>query len=293
LVFFIVLSIAVAVNLIGCDLMLPEASQVEQEVFLDEEMAASGNMTAVSGNVECRENETQESPPPVKQSLRQEWIDRSFTFRKHEPGPHINPIELFFQPFTLLLTPQVLATTLVFGLNIGWTASISIVTPNVYEQPTMLWKSLQVGLFGFGPFIGLSIALPLGGLIADILSMRASKRADGEHDPRSRLPTVILGGLISPTGGWIIGFRFQRHYHWIVNAIGWAMLAFGLTESANVLLTYSVDCFRLRAGHIGVIVNVVKNVIGAGVSFATMPWYSRLSRQRSSGPWRGYHGLPI
>jgi hypothetical protein len=51
------------------------------------------------------------------------------------------------------------------------------------------------------------------------------------------------------------------------------MLNVGLTGTANIMVTYSVDTFWTRAGHVGVLVNVVKNCIGFGISYGTYDWY--------------------
>ena len=65
------------------------------------------------------------------------------------------------------------------------------------------------------------------------------------------------------------------------------MLAFGLTASANVMLTYAVDCFRAHALHVGVLVNVVKNSIAFGVAFASVPWYTAMGPLRMFGIMAG------
>jgi len=123
--------------------------------------------------------------------------------------------------------------------------------------------------------------------MADKLSTRAAKRSGGEHNPRHRLPAVILGAVISPAGCLVIAYGFEKDLHWISIAVGWGMLAFGLTASANVLLTYSVDCFRSRAGDVGVLVNVVKNTLGFGVSLVSMDWYGSQGPLRQFGTMAG------
>jgi len=109
-----------------------------------------------------------------------------------------------------------------------------------------------------------------------MLSQRQTKLANGENNPRSRLPLIILGFLISPTGLVISGYCLRpEHFSWIGFAVGLAMLGSGLTSSSNIVTTYCVDSFRTKAGHIGVVINVVKNSIGFGVSYAAIPWYTK------------------
>lgn len=271
--FFGVSSIAVGINLLTCILMLPETTHVANDYASDGSGSTPEEEKDDAAYIETERREVDAASAQQNQSLKSLWIERSFYSGLFYVKKRENPLKLFLQPFPLLLAPPVLCATLVFGLTIGWTALISIVVSNVYSAPPHMWQAWQIGLLNFGPFVGLLVGLPLGGMIADMLSKVALRRSGGEHDPRSRLPAVIIGGLISPAGLLVIGYTLQKDLHWIGVAVGWAMLAFGLTASANVLLTYSVDCFRTRAGHVGVLVNVVKNSLAFGVSYASMNWF--------------------
>jgi MFS family permease len=282
--FFRVTSITIGINIITCILMLPETTHVTDEQAPESSLSVVGDDKQADT---CVENSTGCGDGMQVQSLGRVWLERSFYGRPIYATKRQSPVKLFLAPFPLLLAPPVLLTTIVFGLTIGWTALVSIVVSNVFSAPPKLWQPYQVGLINFGPLIGLLIGLPLGGLLTDLLSKSAMKRSNGEHDPRSRLPAVILGGLISPAGCILIGFALQDELHWTLVAVGWGMLAFGLTASANVLLTYSVDCFRLQAGHVGVLVNVVKNSIGFGVSFASMPWFYQVGPAKQFGAMAG------
>ncbi|KFZ25400.1 hypothetical protein V502_00121 [Pseudogymnoascus sp. VKM F-4520 (FW-2644)] len=274
--FFGISSIAIGINLISCILMLPETIHIVED-FPMGNLATGADAEPEKNDVAYLDNTTGAGSPDLAQgdqSLKRLWIERSFFLRLGYVKKRQNPFKLFLEPFPLLLAPPVLLTTIIFGLTVGWTVVISIVLSNVYSAPPLLWDPWQIGLINFGPLLGLLTGLPLGGALPDLLSKLADKKADDEHDPRSRLPAVIIGGLISPAGCLIVGFSLQNNLHWIATTFGWAMLAFGLTASANVLLSYSVDCFRAQSGHVGVLVNVVKNGLAFGVSVASMNWFT-------------------
>jgi MFS family permease len=284
--FFGISSIAIGINLLTCIFMLPETTHITDdyasEISGPTQEEEKGSVAYVESTTERSDTDAALVQP--SQSLKSLWFERSFyTSLSYIKKKRENPLKLFLEPFPLLLAPAVFVTTLVFGLTIGWTALMSIVVSNVYSAPPHLWQAWQIGLINFGPLVGLLIGLPLGGMIADMLSKLALKRSGGEHDPRSRLPAVIIGGIISPAGCLVIGFSFEKNLHWSGIAVGWGMLAFGLTASANVLLTYCVDCFRTRAGHVGVLVNVVKNSLAFGVSFASMTWYYKVGPAEQFG----------
>ncbi|GAM38203.1 MFS transporter [Talaromyces pinophilus] len=157
---------------------------------------------------------------------------------------------------------------------------------NLYSIPPKLWLPWQIGFLNFGALVGLLIGLPVGGVVADLLSRRAMK-SNGQHDPRSRLPLVLLGALLSPTGCVIIGVSLQKNLNWAGTSVGWGLLSFGLTASANILLTYAVDCHLHRAMDIGVLVNVIKNTIGFGVSYAAINWYDKSGGEAQYGAMAG------
>ncbi len=70
-------------------------------------------------------------------------------------------------------------------------------------------------------------------------------------------------------------------------AVGWALLNIALTASANVMLTYAVDCYPWRAAHIGVVVNVLKNLVAFGVGYGVTPWLEAVGPEKQFGTMAG------
>lgn len=281
-----ILSIGTFLLLVSCLVMLPETAHLSLNDSLDED--ASPTPEKHIGPMPCgvdimvEDNAAPQSPASLP--LREIYMKRSwsaaFVGWKWKDG-----LIFVYQPFQLLTCPQVLVTVVVFGLTIGWIVLTSVITSNIFQAPPFLWGALEIGLLGCAPFIGLAIGLPVGGALADMMSNRAAQKKS--HNPRSRLPAAIFGAILSPTGCLLIGFGLQNNLHWIVVAVGYGMLATGLTSSANVLLTYSVDCFPSRAAHVGVLVNIIKNSLAFGVSYATMDWYISMGAEAQYGIMAG------
>ncbi|WAO86088.1 MFS domain-containing protein [Fusarium falciforme] len=274
-----ILAIAVAVNLLGSIFMLPETTH--------DSMGMSGPAMVEDGDTDSKAEATanefasgsgQEPNPPddgsLSQTLRKEWVKRSFSAH-YVTMDWKAALLAFVRPLQLIALPQVVVTTLVFGLTIGWTVIIAVILAVVYAPPPLLWSSLHVGLLSLAPLTGLLIGLPVGGALADMLFNRHDKKSQEVHDPAVRLPAVIIGGLVSPAGCLVLGYGLQHPHTWIQVCVGWAMLAFGLTGSANVLLTYAVDSLPVRAGDIGTLLNVTKNSLGFGVSYASVSWMQK------------------
>ncbi|KAJ4136596.1 hypothetical protein NW768_004213 [Fusarium equiseti] len=253
--------------------MLPESAHSADE-GRDPPQEVSGEATMEHKPTTAAIEDAGSLPPASEMSptpLREEWISRSF-------GLDCIPLHwtrmpsLLVQPLQLLTAPQVLVTVYVFGLTIGWTVITSVLISLIYASPPLLWKARSIGLLNLSSLLGLLVGLPFGGYFADLLFLRSAHMNISGPDPRSRLPMVLLGALISPTGCLVLGHALRRADSWIQVCVGWSLLAFGLTGSANILLTYSVNSMPSRAGDIGVLVNVMKNCLAFGVSYASDPW---------------------
>ncbi|KAL7768570.1 hypothetical protein ACKLNR_002871 [Fusarium oxysporum f. sp. zingiberi] len=276
-----ILSIATGLNLFGSILMLPETTHDINE--LDTTQTRPGSSTIAepkptSTSIEdiCISSPAETTTGEISAaSFRKEWMSRSFS-GDYMPMKWKSMGLSLVRPLQLLMAPQVLVTVYIFGLTIGWTVIISIILSITYASPPLLWNSRSIGLLNVSSLLGLLIGLPFGGYFADLLFIRSTKGRTQEPNPRSRLPMMLIGALGSPAGCLILGHGLQNPGHWIVVCVGWSLLAFGLTGSANVLLTYSVNTMPSRAGDIGVLVNVMKNCLAFGVSYSSITWLNAM-----------------
>lgn len=268
--YFKFLAIFSGTIMLSCILMLPETAT---RVTYSDRCVASGS------NEEVKRTEMTEDISNSRQwqktDLMDVWVSRSFKIRGEDRHREANALQYLYKPFLMLLRPAVFVTVIVFGITIGWTVATSIVISNVFQQPPKLWTSRAVGLLNIAPLLGLLAGIPLGGVLADMVSANSSKRHQLTHIPESRLVMVTIGGIVSPAGALMIGLTLEHNTPWIGQAFGWAMLSLGLTASANVLLTYAVDSYPSKAAHTALLVNVFKNLLAFGVSFESMSWYTR------------------
>lgn len=289
--FFKFTAVCAGANLLSCIMMLPETTPNggPDHHFYSDALEAPAAVVAAQQKekVEIIEDYSQTGGPAPKQSFLSIWVRRSFRVRISEFQPVHGFWYLLGEPFMMLAAPAVLVTIIIFGLTIGWTVAASIVLANVFQAPPLLFDSRQIGLVNLAPLVGLIIGLPVGGMLADFLSIRFAKRNDGIHQCESRLPAALVGALVSPAGVLIIGFTLRNPAHWIGPTVGWGLLGFGLTASANPLLSYAADAYPLRAGDTGVLVNMIKNVLGFGVSFESMSWYLKDGPVKQFGAMAG------
>lgn len=283
---FIISSCIVGANLLGCIVMLPET--IDRDLQKEETASTSSNDDIEKNNsiVDAEEVEHSNAAQP-QESLMQVWIRRSFFITLPDIKPQHNFFVLVIQPWAMLMSPAVLVGCIIFGVMIAFTLIASVVFSAVLQSPPALWSVLQIGLLNLSTLVGLLIGIPLGGITADILSRRSARKNDGIHIRESRLPAVIPGAILAPVGILVIGICLQQNLSWVGMAIGWAMLSVALTASANVLLTYAVDCYLWRAAHIGVMINVMKNLVAFGVSYGVTPWLMAVGPEKQFGTMAG------
>ncbi|KAI8653738.1 MFS domain-containing protein [Fusarium sp. Ph1] len=286
-----ILSIATSLNLLASILMLPETTHKPEPTNDSGSDPGTSDPKATSSIVENAQATLPPPSPETTVSSRAEWISLSFT-KRPMPLEWNRAFPAFFEPLQMLIVPQVLVTVYVFGLTIGWTVIIAILLGMTYAQPPLLWGPQSIGLLNVAPLLGLLIGLPFGGYLSDLLYIRSAKDGRGPS-PASRLPVALLGMLISPSGCLVLGYGLKHPDTWIQVCVGWGMLAFGLTASANVLLSYAVNTIPARAGDIGVLVNVLKNTVGFGVSYASLPWMNEVGPVKQFATmaallWAGY-----
>ncbi|KAJ5616728.1 hypothetical protein N7537_001842 [Penicillium hordei] len=265
--YFKFLAILSGINVITCILMLPETTDDIPNDFLDN----SGQLDSKNDTEQIRtESATPTSPP----NLLTIWVSRSFKMGIFDFKRDLNALQYLYTPFTMILQPPVIVTIMIFGLTIGWSVASSIILSNVFQEPPMLWSSRAVGFLSISPLVGLICGLPIGGVLADKLSSRSARQFCGIHVPESRLVLVTIGAVLSPLGVLIIGITLGQHTGWVGQAFGWGLLSLGLTASANILITYAIDCHPLRAPDIALLVNFTKNLLAFGVSLRSMDWYA-------------------
>ncbi|KAG5801729.1 hypothetical protein H9Q74_013410 [Fusarium xylarioides] len=184
------------------------------------------------------------------------------------------PKEPLEEPFEILVSPAVIVTVLLFGFSIAGTIATSILVSITFSQPPWLWTSGQVGLYNVAPLLGLLAGMPFGGAGADWLAERHLRR-HGEFKPESVLPILLPFAIATPIATTLIGVGFQRGWHWAVVGLFWAILNANLTGGCNVMISYCTESYPKKAIQIGVVVNVIKNVIGFRVSYSTLDWWMK------------------
>ena len=180
------------------------------------------------------------------------------------------------RPFRLLFTQpmvQVLAVYMayLYGLMYLLLSTFPLVWEGVYHE------SVAVGSLNYISLgIGFSMGTQICARIQDRLYRRLRKRANGLGKPEFRVPLMIPGSVLIPTGLFIYGWTAQNQTHWIAPNIGAAIFAFGAIMCFQCIQTFLVDAYtRYAASAIGA-ATVLRSLAGFGFPLFAPYMYSAL-----------------
>ncbi|KAI0416599.1 major facilitator superfamily domain-containing protein [Xylaria grammica] len=174
------------------------------------------------------------------------------------------------RPFQLLAYRPVMH---VVTLNLGLSFGIYTLTLSTFAE---LWvdrygqSKVASSLHYIAISVGITIATQVGGRGMDVVYQRLRER-DGASSPGAKLPPgkpeyrvpyMIPGMLLLPSGLFWYGWSAQRHYHWIVVDIGAAVFTMGSFIYSQALTAYTLDEFREYGASANAAVRVLSQILG-------------------------------
>ncbi|KAH8179487.1 major facilitator superfamily protein [Sarocladium implicatum] len=100
------------------------------------------------------------------------------------------------------------------------------------------------GLHYFALVIGYTVAAQGGALVMDRLWAHLKKKAGNATAPEYRVPLMIPGAILIPTGLLIYGWSAEKHYLWIVPDVGIAIFGCGIILNTQAMQAYVMDAFQ-------------------------------------------------
>ncbi|KAK2052728.1 major facilitator superfamily transporter [Colletotrichum caudatum] len=273
-----------ALNMVGCLAMFPEPvanirmigepplAGASKAVSQSHELELIGSKDdATSQELDLGPNivPAEEYPPTTWANV---WSRRSFFIRFVYHRPPGGWLATLVTPYCLLATPAVLITVLIFGVSISTTIAVSILVSLTFSLPPLMWSPGLVGLFNISVLVGLSAGILIGGMMADKLVAGFSRR-NGYHKPEASLPLLVPLAISTPISTALAGYGLANQWHWAAIGVLWALINVNLTGGCTILMSYATDIYPEKAIDIGVVVNVLKNTIAAGISLGLVDWW--------------------
>jgi hypothetical protein len=163
----------------------------------------------------------------------------------------------------------------------------------------------QIGLQFLGLIIGSVLGEQISGPVSDLMQRRRERQLHARGiqryvSPTPRLWFSYLGFVTVIVGILIWGVRIAQATEgkWNVTPlVGAGIAAFGNQIVTTTLITFAVDCHRSRAGDIGVLVNLIRQVWGFISPFYLPDMFVTLGFSGSAGLMSGvvvlFSWLPV
>jgi MFS family permease len=180
------------------------------------------------------------------------------------------------RPFILLGTQVIVQVLAIYMAYLYGLIYLVLSTfPSLWElryHETVGIGGLNYISLGLGFFLGTQICAPIN----DRIYRQLKKKNNNTGRPEFRIPLMIPGSVLVPTGLFIYGWTAQYHTHWIGPNIGAALFAAGTIIGFQCIQTYLVDTYTRYAASAVAAATVLRSLAGFGFPLFAPYMYSKL-----------------
>lgn len=193
----------------------------------------------------------------------------------HLRTPPLSPTAFLLGTFRIIWYPSVILPALYYSTQYGFASILPAVTVAAIFTKAYKWSTLTIGItYGTALTVGGILGEFFAGWVVDLLVIRAQKRRmlsrqGGQAEPEVRLRAIWPGEILVPSAMLIYGFTLTNHAHvsWFGPVFGIALGCFGLQIITTTCYTYSIDCYRDRAGEVAQVFNFTRQIMGMTFAF--------------------------
>ncbi|KAK4235180.1 major facilitator superfamily domain-containing protein [Achaetomium macrosporum] len=149
------------------------------------------------------------------------------------------------RPVRLLATQPILQ---VMSLFLAYNFGILYIVLSTFAS---LWMErydqteAQSGLHYLALVMGYTFAAQMGARLTDrIWHYLKAKAGNKDTAPEYRVPLMVPGAVLIPTGLFIYGWTAERHTHWIWPDVGIALFGCGIILNTQAMQAYVMDAYR-------------------------------------------------
>ncbi|KAL9131628.1 MAG: hypothetical protein Q9217_000516 [Psora testacea] len=180
------------------------------------------------------------------------------------------------RPVKMLFKSPIIALLALYTSIINAYCTILFATIGTVFEDEYNFSVGEGGLAYFGLTIGFVIGQISVGAFSDSYVKKMKAKHDGQIKPEDRLPPLILGSLLLPSGFLWYGWATQEHTHWIVPILGSALVGIASMFSYLPVQLYLVDTYTVFAASAIASNSVVRSICAALVPLGAGPLYNRL-----------------
>lgn len=152
-----------------------------------------------------------------------------------------------YKPFRMLLfEPMLLLLSLYHGFIYGILYLCLEAVPYIFQHHYHYKNSIAY-LPYLGMFIGAILVVIVNLIFFDPLTENLIRKSGKTNFPESRLPLMMMCGIVFPIGIFMMCWTGAYHVHWMAPTVGAALLGFGLIGIFQAILIYIIDAYLLVA----------------------------------------------
>ncbi|KAJ5218496.1 uncharacterized protein N7498_000595 [Penicillium cinerascens] len=193
------------------------------------------------------------------------------------------------RPLVIICKPVVILACIYYMLSFAWVVGINT-TLAILLGPIYGFQAKQIGFFYFTPVIAAILGEITGHWLHDLIAKVSAKRNGGRLEPEARLWASWVSLPFMASGLILMGFALERHYHYMLAALGWGLYVFGTMIVTVAVNSYVLDGYPEASGEVAAWVNFGRILGGVIVSYFMVEWEEKYGTIRQFGTMCGIVG---
>lgn len=109
------------------------------------------------------------------------------------------------------------------------------------------------------------------------------RKHNNRLDPEARLLVIWIAEPFILSGLILIGFAFDRGYHYMITALAWGLFSFGIMICTVGINAYCLDAYPEGSGEVAAWINFSRTTGGFIVSYFQVEWAANMGPAKSFG----------
>ncbi|KAL3419174.1 major facilitator superfamily transporter [Phlyctema vagabunda] len=170
------------------------------------------------------------------------------------------------------------------GINIATGLTYGNILTGFYH-----WSSKYVSVAQGGQIVVAFVCIPMLGYGSDMIIKSMARRHGGIHEPEHRLLTLIIPLVLGIVFCVLYGqaATFPKQYHWMAIVFTMNGYYFAFIGANTAGITYLLDAYPTRNASCLVVFCAMRGVISFGLSYGTVPLYSKYGYNGAFGLFGG------
>lgn len=159
-------------------------------------------------------------------------------------------------------------------LNFAWFVGVTIAIA-VWLGEFYHFKFEGLGLFYFGPLIGVAVGEIAGHWAHDLVGRMSARRHNGILHAEARLMMVWPAGALLFISVLVIGFALEHLWPWPVLCVFYGIQACGVIVATTAISAYLLDAYPEAPGEVAAWLNVGRSWGGFMAAYVVLEWVEK------------------